>query len=80
MQKHQVKKTEMWLVSDAKVSNLDKELLAAGRTIRGMASGDVIKQGQWRVVYIRPGMESVTALLMASWLRAERGGDPGRQE
>lgn len=70
----------MRLVADAKVSNLNKELLAPRRAVREMASGDVIKQGQWRVVYIRRGMESVTALLMASWLRAERGGDPGRQE
>lgn len=66
--------------TDTKVSNSNKELLSPWRTRREMVSSDVIKQGQWRVVYIRTGMESVTALLMASWLRAERGGDPGRQD
>lgn len=66
--------------TDTKVGNSNKELHSPWRTRREMASSDVIKQGQWRVVYIRTGMESVTALLMASWLRAERGGDPGRQD
>lgn len=66
--------------TDTKVSNSNKELLSPWHTRREMVSSDVIKQGQWRVVYIRTEMESVTALLMASWLRAERGGDPGRQD
>lgn len=38
---------------------------------REMVSSDVIKQGQWRAIYFWTRMESVTGLLMGSWLRAE---------
>lgn len=45
---------------------------------REMGSSNAIKQGQWRAIYFWTRMESVTGLLMGSWLRAEgrrRGGD-----
>lgn len=47
---------------------------------RGMVSSDLIKEGQWRAIYFRTRMESVTGLLMGSWLRVEGGGDPGLQD
>jgi len=55
---------------DTWASNLTKEVLSWTHK-REMVSSDVIKQGQWRAIYFWNRMESVTGLLMVSWLKAE---------
>ena len=65
--------------ADTWVSNLTKEVLSWTHK-REMVSSSVIKQGQWRAIYFWNRMESVTGLLMGSWLRAGGGEDPRLQD